>query len=381
MTLFTTPAFDTSLTVPSIVAASPSLPAPLIGGTRAGSLGNGMRFDELVSASESWDADLMEVPLLPQVKFNAEGLVHEGKTIPVDDAARERLYGILNAPEWYLKKLSPELQAAVLSGRPSKPGFGSRPIAMLQKGELYTIADGDFGRLSMPKVLRSMQDGVGADMESLRVIKVDYAPDRLEIELASDARAITVRQGDVLQSGLSIIYEPFSNRAFEIRIYVFRCVCSNGLIRKECVAEDVISRYRRQPIEAANALDLQRDQIRRLTAHNWTAVQAQLDAMKKTSEQRVDVEKLLTRWLDRAKISVKNMRPKLMEAWRREGDEATVYGAVNAISYVGTHDTGLTRRQRRVLSSLAGMLAFSEKHYCEKCLAALGRESNDSRAA
>jgi hypothetical protein len=66
------------------------------------------------------------------------------------------------------------------------------------------------------------------------------------------------------------------------------------------------------------------------------------------------------------------MMPRLLEAWRVEGEENTHYGAVNALTRVATHDLDLSERQRRVLAALAGILAFSEVHLCPRCFSVLG---------
>jgi hypothetical protein len=66
------------------------------------------------------------------------------------------------------------------------------------------------------------------------------------------------------------------------------------------------------------------------------------------------------------------MMPRLLAAWRTEGEENSHYGAVNALTRVATHDLDLSERQRRVLASLAGILAFSEVHVCPRCFSVLG---------
>jgi hypothetical protein len=84
----------------------------------------------------------------------------------------------------------------------------------------------------------------------------------------------------------------------------------------------------------------------------------------------VDVESVFDRWLSRARLS-RQLRVRLMQAWRDEGAESTQYGAVNAITRVATHDAALSRRQRQMLASLGGLLAFSELHICSQCFSVL----------
>ena len=62
---------------------------------------------------------------------------------------------------------------------------------------------------------------------------------------------------------------------------------------------------------------------------------------------------------------------RLLRAWRDEGAEDTYYAAVNALTWVASHDSELSNRQRRVLSLLGGMLAFSGVHICPRCFSVL----------
>jgi hypothetical protein len=75
------------------------------------------------------------------------------------------------------------------------------------------------------------------------------------------------------------------------------------------------------------------------------------------------------------------MMPRLLAAWRVEGSETTHYGAVNALTRVGTHDQELSDRQRRVLASLGGLLAFSNVHICPRCFSVLGTASDEAEEA
>ena len=153
--------------------------------------------------------------------------------------------------------------------------------------------------------------------------------------------------------------------------YLFRCVCSNGMVRRECVSGDIIPRTRRLPAKYAAATDLQTAQIRRLVRLSWDGLQARLRALKDTTEQPANAEELLRRWLQRGGLSVKQLMPTLLAAWRDEGSENTRYGVVNALTRVATHNRDLNERERRALASLAGLLAFKKLHLCDRCWSVL----------
>ena len=123
------------------------------------------------------------------------------------------------------------------------------------------------------------------------------------------------------------------------------------------------------------------DQIRRLVGQTLQGLEPQLMEIQATSQRPANVEELLLRWLQRARISPRNIMPRLLEAWRLEGSEATHYGAVNALTRVGTHDPELSDRQRRVLASLGGLLAFSNVHICPRCFSVLGNGNDEADEA
>jgi hypothetical protein len=128
--------------------------------------------------------------------------------------------------------------------------------------------------------------------------------------------------------------------------------------------------------------ELQLDQIRRLTAQTWDKLEPQLSELSSTAERPADAKQLLATFLHRARISTRTsnrehgdpdatVMDRLLRAWRREGSENTYFGAVNALTDVGTHDPHLSARQRRALSMLGGLLAFSASHLCPRCFSVL----------
>jgi hypothetical protein len=156
-------------------------------------------------------------------------------------------------------------------------------------------------------------------------------------------------------------------------IYAFnlRLACTNGMILRECASRDGIGRTRQLSVDHPNGREIQRNQIRQIALQQWNALQPRLEALRATSERRANVEELLNNWLLRERISRHEIMPRLLAAWRLEGSENTHYAAVNALTRVATHDSELSARQRRVLSALGGLLAFSQVHLCPRCYSML----------
>ena len=199
----------------------------------------------------------------------------------------------------------------------------------------------------------------------------------LNIQLVTPRKTIEVTPGDIVQSGLSINHHRFGFQATWIEAFNLRLACSNGMTRRECV-KGGLTRTRRLSDDDPDNKGSQIEQIGRLTEQTWTGLERQLEALRTTSERPADVETLLRSWLRKARISEKKMVPRLLAAWAREGSERTEYAAVNALTWVATHgDVAVTQRQRRLLGSMAGLLAFRGVHLCERCWSVLTAENEN----
>ena len=328
--------------------------------------------DSLRIEARRWDAEHTEIGMGPdRVTFDAEGLQLDGQRIRMDQRDRNRLFKKVGAPEWYMKKHGARFQAAALSEHFDRRDFGRRPKLVLRDGEFYTITRGDLVDLRHTEVLDAIAEALGKEGKSLSVARIVRHDERLEVELVSTLKAIAVRPGDIVQAGLHIVHAPYGNEATVIQAFNKRLVCSNGMTRRECVSRDGIVRTRKLAVDYPNGRELQLSQIRRLASQHWNGLQAQLEALRATTERRANVEELLNNWLLRARISRQEMMPRLMAAWRKDGAESTHYGALNALTHVGTHDLDLSARQRRVLSALGGLLAYSQVHLCPRCYSLL----------
>lgn len=334
--------------------------------------------NELFDAAAGWDAEFSEIRLNPaDLHFQPDGILYRGEVIRLDQPARTQAFKRIGAPGWYLEKLSPEFQAAALAEHAAHGDFGRRPMLVLRNGELVVIARGELFSPSNADTIRAVQDALGTEGETLTVAQIDRNPERLDVELVSPSKAITVRPGDVVESGLHIVHHRFGNQATVIEAFIYRLICRNGMTRRECVG-DGSKRTRKLPVEFPNNRELQMNQIRRLTQQNWNGLQAQLEELRRTSERPVHVEELLMRWLQDARLAGRTMMDRLRAAWHEEGAENTHYGAVNALTRVATHHRDLSERQRRVLASLAGLLAFKEVHICERCFSVLTRSAAET---
>jgi Domain of unknown function (DUF932) len=345
---------------------------------------SGSPLDKLMVAATAQDAAFSELRVrsVQDLKFEADGISYQGQIIPMAPGTPTRLFNMIGAPVWYWAKHRAEFQAVALSEHAIRGDFGRRPTLVLRGGSLATIVRGNLFALPNADVLKAVEEGVGAESESLTVVRIGSDLERLDVELVSQAKAVSVRLNDIVQSGLRIVHERFGNRATLVESFFYRLVCSNGMTKRECASRDGIVRTRKLPVDFPNARELQMDQIRRLSQRTWEHLQTQLTELEASSHRPADVSNLITTWLLRARMSIEEIRPKLIAAWEADGAEGTYYGLLNALTNVGTHDQSLSERQRRALISLGGLLAFSSTHLCSKCLSILkGNVTYDDRAA
>jgi hypothetical protein len=310
------------------------------------------------------NADVVEMPV-SNLDFEADGLCYDQGFLRVDEMAFRRLCGLVKAPPSYLERHSPELRAAVLAAHARLGDFGRRPVIVARGESLLTIVRGHLVNLSELEVIDGVTDILGPESDRLVLSKIVSDVDRLEVELVSPAKATEVRVGDIIHGGLSIVHSRYGEKATVIQSFIKRLVCQNGMTQRECPTINGIGRTRRVPITRPGGRETQLNQIRLLTRQAWNSLEARLEAVKDTSDQPVRVRELLENWLLRARLSGQLRR--LLAAWREDGAEDTLFGAMNAVTRVATHERELSERQRRILTELAGLLAFREVHVCPRC--------------
>jgi hypothetical protein len=325
----------------------------------------------LVEGLAELDANFRQISLDPkELKFDADGIRYRNQFLGLNEDDRSQLYRRIEAPAAYLGSLSPALQAWALSEHSARGDFGSRPTLILAKDRLLTIARGEFEVLEYATAFEAVAQAM--EGHELTVSRIGMTQSRLEVDLVNADRTIAVRPGDIVQCGLHVVHDRFGNQATRVEAYFLRLECSNGLTSRHC-AGDHAMRTRKLPVGFEHGRELQMEQIRRLTRENWSNMQDRMTAIRATSERKADAQALLKNCLLRSRVSWNTMESRLLSAWRREGEEDSVWGVVNTLTRVATHDTDLSERQRRVLASLAGLLTFARCNLCDRCFSVLAR--------
>jgi hypothetical protein len=339
------------------------------------------------------EADFSTSAELPAGSFDvtADTLICGENSIPMSEEVRLELLSKAGAPTSYLTKRNMDIQILALREHLQQGDLGDTLVPVLQGDRLFTLQAAGLVELSHSEMLSAAMESLGPSADGLKLSRIDQTGGRLELELVTDAKTVEVRRGDLLKGGLHLTHSRFGGPATQIHSFVYRLVCTNGLIHRECDSSEGIVRTRKIPASHPRAKEIELDQIRRLTLRTWNKLEHQLHELRSTSERRADVPQLLRQWLQRARLSTRtnddrgtNSLPttmdRLLRAWRVEGAENTYYGAVNALTWVGSHDCDLSPRHRRVLSMLGGLLGFSGAHVCPRCFSVLSGPSHARNA-
>ena len=281
----------------------------------------------------------------------------------------ERLCARLSAPADYLRSIDADLRQAVLQRHLERGDLPAEGLTVLARdGELIGLGRSDLLRISGSEVLQAVQQ---ASERILAVQSLHFRDEGMEADLLVDNFAAEAAPGDVLRAGLRVTHSFLGDHATLVESYILRLVCRNGLTHRECAGRGA-ARTRRLPSSREDARDLQIAQVRRLAGETIGALEKKLGVIGGLRRESVQVEPLLTRWLERARLSTRSWMPVLRTAWEAEGSQATAFGVMNALTRVATHEPQLSRRQRRIFSGLAGLLAFERLHLCPRCFSHLG---------
>lgn len=279
--------------------------------------------------------------------------------------------GRARAPADYLAKLTPGLAGRLLQHHIDQGDIGVGTLTLVSRGGVFlAVKRSDLAELTGTEVLQSVLEGIGHQTAPLSAAGPSFTPDSFAVDILSDETSREVSPGDVIRGGLRIEHSFIGEWATVIQTYFLRLVCANGMVHRECAGSKAV-RTRRLRSDWADAKQQQMTQVRRLAQREWEKLGTKLAALQALQDTRIEVEAFLERWVRQARLSPRNLLPVLRQAWREEGAPQTAFGAINALTRVATHSTRVCPRQRRILSRLAGLLAFRQLHWCPRCMSLL----------
>jgi hypothetical protein len=328
--------------------------------------------DEAITRLSETERDMIEesVPV-GLLRVEDDGLLVHGRRLDLPHAGLERFCKQLRAPAQYLSTLDPRVVAPVLQHHLDRGDLGDGRVTLITRNSAFVaFGRSDLARLTSQQVVEAIMAGIGGEGADLLVGGLRASDEGFELDLLGSRTAEEVVPGDILRGGLRVSHSLVGAHATQIESYVLRLVCSNGMTHRECAGRRAV-RTRRLPVDRPDAVRLQITQVERLAAQAWGALRKKLEAFRLLREERVEVVEFLQRWLERARLSSRNLMPLLRQAWEEEGSEANAYAAVNVLTRVATHYNDVPLRQRQILSRLAGLVSFRRLHICPHCFSLL----------
>lgn len=286
----------------------------------------------------------------------------------------------VGAPATYIAALPDDLQADLVRHHLTHALKGARrDVELLAWGKkLLGWRDQNLYVLNPMDVLGA----VGAELRGEGDLQVRAMGWPSPTTLAFDALFVdplTVGSDDVLRRGVHVRYSTVGEFALSVSGFIYRLVCSNGMLVRECTGSSKAAtglRSRRLPAKNAEARVLQQEQVRRLVRREVDSLKKKLAVLEVAARESVqDVEALIARYLQSARFPTSRvsrrgevtLMSRLLDAFEQEGGARTRWSVANAFTRVGTHDRELSARTRMVLQALGGIMAFEQLHFCPHC--------------
>jgi hypothetical protein len=332
-----------------------------------------------------WDAALQKIAAyeaglerqqcpLHLIRVHGSKLVAAGRVLQLDDDGFERLCRALAAPAKYVARFGPMVRSGLLNYDLMHSDGTSRlagNAVVLSRDNTFRGFDrGDLYRLPATEVLCAVHAGIQEHHEELGIQTLKLNDEALQMDIVSPLLTEAIRVGDVIRYGLRVRHSLLGEYATTIESFAFRLVCSNGLVQRQCPGGKGTARSRprtrRLPARFGDAKQQQRQQIARLAAEAWQRLRGMSEGIRGLQARRLDLGDL-QRFLRQARMHSGRLLKLVEAAWGAEGAEPTAYGFLNALTWVATHEPGLSDQQRRRLDLLAGVFAGQDTHLCPHC--------------
>lgn len=337
-----------------------------------------MTIDEASATVIDYEKNIAELPASPDLKIVDGGaLIMKGSRFRLDDAGFKRFCEQVSAPAGYMKELPDRVRQPVLQHHLDCCDIGPDRLTIIARGgQFLAFGRPELMRIGGGDVLEAVQAGANCDLD---VHRLEITDEAFRADLLVESATSEAAAGDVLRAGVTIKHSLIGEHATQVESFVFRLICSNGMTHRDCVASRA-ARTRRLPSHRRDARKMQIEQVRRLTADVVAKLDEKLAAIRGLRNENVDVNQMMSRFLERGGMSTRLWMPVLREAWEAEGSETTAFGVMNALTRVATHRKELSARHRRILGGLAGILAFQQIHICPRCFSQI-RGSADGAPA
>ena len=319
---------------------------------------------------------LAEAMLHPLLDFSEE-LIPSNKSLRYTDGQlhiNDRQIRLVSVADLFTETKTPDTYPAYIAEPMLDHDLQSfrspNQSLILKNGKFDGFRRQDLAYLNPREIVETTLDTLPATIQdSCQVAKISQSRSQFTICIVSKNHFAEPRVGDIVEAGLQIT--SFSNgaRATRVEAYLRRLACLNGLTQRECIKNGGGRRTRRLKVvgDVEAAKFEQRDQLSGLITETMEGLNVRLGAIANIESEPANVADLVEQILRQGRLFSNTLMNRILEAWEVEGREDTLYGALNALTRVATHDTEITTRQAGGLARLAGVLAGQSLHICPHC--------------
>lgn len=239
--------------------------------------------------------------------------------------------------------------------------------------------------LDFATIMQTISAALGDRRQSYLVNKFIVNEDSISVELITPGQTHAVKVGDDVAGGIAVSHSILGNHPTTVDLFVHRLFCRNGLTLRHCVGHAAITRSRRLKDNGTQARGAAIDQIERMVLERLSHQTALFGSLSQLPDAQIgrpagaDDEEAIRRFLMPSLRATHLWSDQLWQrvlapAWRHVhggNGELNEFAAVNTITYVATHQSDLSFRQRRTLARLAGLLSFRRVHVCPRCNSAI----------
>jgi len=222
-------------------------------------------------------------------------------------------------------------------------GTTERRMLRTQKGAVRAMVSDRYLRIDNDFVLGVAKERLnanGLDLRDPSVVKRCHISDtRLYLQVNVPHQVAEIKKGDRVIQGLILSNSEVGASAFTVEPFLWRLVCSNGLIAPQALTRIHLGAKNDVGIMSETTMDLEKDLLKSKvtdiidSVFNLEVFEAWVEQLKGTTEVHIPKP---TETLDAAFDNFglfEDLKPKVLDEIIREGDN-TQYGLVNALTAV-----------------------------------------------
>lgn len=277
-------------------------------------------------------------------------LSDSGQPLLMHDLALRQVCSRVGVPYQYLRKCPPALAWQNLNFWIQNGNYNRQALVRTVSGtQVRAVLSDSFTPLDDTDVFPLVLDALGD--EEAEVQFLDFSPTHTHCRILFPRLRTEARKNDIIQAGIHISNSEVGQRSLQVESLVYRLVCTNGLTSAERNSM-MTARHVGNPARL-------RDFITNAVTDAKAGTQRLMERFKQTVHHRLDDPlKLIERTAGDGNLSQEQLQ-RVLSSFAFEGDDATLYGVVNAFTHAAQAESTVEDRYQleRLGSSLLRLSA------------------------